>query len=285
LAKAEEQNDNLRDAEMDRLLELTDNLENLQQLTKQALGTGLREIGRGITMIYDNAAQRRENELTAIDKWEEERIKLAGDNQEAIAAIEEEAEQRRNKIRLEQAKADKREALFQIAIQTAINIVKAFPNPISMIVAGILGAAQAAIVASKPLPQFAKGTTNAPEGQAIVGEKGREIVWDKRSNTTYVTPDAPTLTYLSKGSVVIPNDQTERILSTKVDRNEIAYDKSTPTSSKSKGGIDYNRLGSTFEKAVTKIPLHQTTFDADGVREFVKRGNNRTERLNRRYKY
>jgi TP901 family phage tail tape measure protein len=285
LAKAEEQNDNLSDAEMDRLLELTDNLGNLQQLTKQALGTGLREIGRGITMIYDNAAQRRENELTAIDKWEEERIKLAGDNQEAIAAIEEEAEQRRNKIRLEQAKADRREALFQIAIQTAINIVKVFPNALGMIAAGILGAAQAAIVASKPLPQFAKGTTNAPEGQAIVGEKGREIVWDKRSNTTYVTPDAPTLTYLSKGSVVIPNDQTERILSTKVDRNEIAYDKSTPTSSKSKGGIDYNRLGSTFEKAVTKIPLHQTTFDADGVREFVKRGNNRTERLNRRYKY
>jgi TP901 family phage tail tape measure protein len=285
LAKAEEQNDNLSDAEMDRLLELTDNLENLQQLTKQALGTGLREIGRGITMIYDNAAQRRENELTAIDKWEEERIKLAGDNQEAIAAIEEEAEQRRNKIRLEQAKADKREALFQIAIQTAINIVKAFPNPISMIIAGILGAAQAAIVASKPLPQFAKGTTNAPEGQAIVGEKGREIVWDKRSNTTYVTPDAPTLTYLSKGSVVIPNDQTERILSTKVDRNEIAYDKTTISNNRKKEGADLYKLGGMFKEAVREIPLHQTTFDADGVREFVKRGNNRTERLNRRYKY
>jgi hypothetical protein len=110
-------------------------------------------------------------------------------------------------------------------------------------------------------------------------------VWDKRSNTTYVTPDAPTLTYLSKGSVVIPNDQTERILSTKVDRNEIAYDKTTISNNRKKEGADLYKLGGMFKEAVREIPLHQTTFDADGVREFVKRGNNRTERLNRRYKY
>jgi TP901 family phage tail tape measure protein len=263
---------------------LKEELKEYEELTKRGITNGLREVGRLSTLIFDNAAQRRENELIEIDRWEAERIKLAGDNTEAITAIEEEAAERRKEIKRKQAKADRAEALFQIAIQTAINIVRA-TNLFERIAMAALGVAQAAIVASKPLPQFAKGTTNAPEGQAIVGEKGREIVWDKRSNTTYVTPDAPTLTYLSKGSVVIPNNQTERILSTKVDRNEIAYDKSTPTSSKSKGGIDYNRLGSTFEKAVTKIPLHQTTFDADGVREFVKRGNNRTERLNRRYKY
>jgi TP901 family phage tail tape measure protein len=263
---------------------LKEELKEYEELTKRGITNGLREVGRLSTLIFDNAAQRRENELIEIDRWEAERIKLAGDNTEAITAIEEEAAERRKEIKRKQAKADRAEALFQIAIQTAINIVRA-TNLFERIAMAALGVAQAAIVASKPLPQFAKGTTNAPEGQAIVGEKGREIVWDKRSNTTYVTPDAPTLTYLSKGSVVIPNDQTERILSTKVDRNEIAYDKTTISNNRKKEGADLYKLGGMFKEAVREIPLHQTTFDADGVREFVKRGNNRTERLNRRYKY
>jgi TP901 family phage tail tape measure protein len=244
---------------------------------------------RAFDTFFDYRKSKRDEELEALNRWEEERIKLAGDNQEAIAAIREEAELRRKAIMRKQARDEKAAAMFNIALNTAQAIVAALklgpPGVILAIAIGAIGAAQLALVASKKTPQFAKGTTNAPEGQAIVGEKGREIVWDKRSNTTYVTPDAPTLTYLSKGSVVIPNDQTERILSTKVDRNEIAYDKTTISNNRKKEGADLYKLGGMFKEAVREIPLHQTTFDADGVREFVKRGNNRTERLNRRYKY
>jgi TP901 family phage tail tape measure protein len=244
---------------------------------------------RAFDTFFEYRKAKRDEELDAVSRWEEERIKLAGDNQEAIAAIREEAELRRKEIMRKQSRDEKAAAMFNIALNTAQAIVAALKlGPAGLILSvaiGAIGAAQLALVASKKTPEFAKGTTNAPEGQAIVGEKGREIVWDKRSNTTYVTPDAPTLTYLSKGSVVIPNDQTERILSTKVDRNEIAYDKSTISNNRKKEGADLYKLGGMFKEAVREIPLHQTTFDADGVREFVKRGNNRTERLNRRYKY
>jgi TP901 family phage tail tape measure protein len=260
----------------------------LERSFQRSFNIILGSVRRATDTLFDYLGKRFERELAEVDAWEKERIKLAGDNEEAIAAIEEEAARRRAEIKRKEAKQDKAQAIFNIALNTAQAVVAALATIkgialIPFILA--LGAAQAAIVAATPLPQFAKGTTNAPEGQAIVGEKGREIVWDKRSNTTYVTPDAPTLTYLSKGSVVIPNDQTERILSTKVDRNEIAYDKTTISNNRKKEGADLYKLGGMFKEAVREIPLHQTTFDADGVREFVKRGNNRTERLNRRYKY
>jgi TP901 family phage tail tape measure protein len=260
----------------------------LERSFQRSFNIILGSVRRATDTLFDYLGKRFERELAEVDAWEKERIKLAGDNEEAILAIEEEASRRRAAIKKREARQDKAQAIFNIALNTAQAVVAALATIkgialIPFIVA--LGAAQAAAVVATPIPEFAKGTTNAPEGQAIVGEKGREIVWDKRSNTTYVTPDAPTLTYLSKGSVVIPNDQTERILSTKVDRNEIAYDKTTISNNRKKEGADLYKLGGMFKEAVREIPLHQTTFDADGVREFVKRGNNRTERLNRRYKY
>lgn len=64
--------------------------------------------------------------------------------------------------RREAAKADKKKAIFDIAIRTAIAIVSALtsipPNiPLSVAV-GVIGATQAAAVAAKSLPKYAKGT-------------------------------------------------------------------------------------------------------------------------------
>lgn len=70
-------------------------------------------------------------------------------------------------IKLKQAKADQTQALFSIGIQTAINTVKAFPNPLLIALAIAQGALMAAAVLSQPLPEvpaFAKG---------VVGYKGK----------------------------------------------------------------------------------------------------------------
>lgn len=71
---------------------------------------------------------------------------------------------------------------------------------------GIVGAAQIARVAATPLPEFAKGTENSPEGYAIVGEKGTELVTDP-SGKSWLTPAKDTITYLKKGSKVTTNEK------------------------------------------------------------------------------
>jgi TP901 family phage tail tape measure protein len=248
----------------------------------------LQQVSQITRSIFDNQQIARENELRSIDNWEQRRIELAGDNAEAIEAIEKEAEKKRNEVRRRQAIADKKEALFQIAIQTAIGVARAISsaNPILAKIVAALGAAQAAVVAARPLPEFYKGTDNSPEGLAVVGDRyGRELIQDGKTGEYRVTPNKATVQYLSEGSKVFTNKETERILSS-VDHNGIAVGKlSGAAQEKIKPAIDYNRLGKTFEDAVTKIPVSTTNFDQNGVRTFVTKGRNRTERLNNRYKY
>jgi hypothetical protein len=64
----------------------------------------------------------------------------------------------------------------------------------SMFTGGTVGAPSTIAVGNYMMPMFAAGTDSAPGGLAIVGEKGREIV------------------NLPKGSQVVPNEITERLL-------------------------------------------------------------------------
>jgi TP901 family phage tail tape measure protein len=256
-----------------------ENLAKIIQATQQ-------QIARLSTEIFNNQQVKRENELRAIDSWEKRRIELAGDNAEAIKAIEEEAQRKRNEIKVKQAKADKTEALFQIALNTAVGITRAFGNPLLIALVSALGVAQAAVVASRPLPQFYKGTDDSPEGLAVVGDRyGRELIQDGKTGEYRLTPNKATVQYLSEGSKVFTNKETERILSS-VDHNGIAVDKlNNGARVKDVPVVDYDKLGDRFEKAVTKIPVSTTNFDERGVRTFVTKGRSRTERLNNRYKY
>lgn len=91
-----------------------------------------------------------------------------------------------------QATLDRALKVFEITIQTALNIVKVFPNIFLQALAGALGALQIAAVLSAPLPTFKKGTKRKSDtGMAIVGEEGEEAV------------------LLPQGSKVIPHRQTK----------------------------------------------------------------------------
>jgi len=77
--------------------------------------------------------------------------------------------------------------------------------PVLATAIGIAGGVQIAAALAVPIPQFAEGTDNAPEGYAIVGEKGTELVTEP-SGKQWLTPAKDTLTYLKKGSKVTTNE-------------------------------------------------------------------------------
>jgi hypothetical protein len=82
-------------------------------------------------------------------------IQLAGDDAIKKKAIEKNLADEVAKIKRGQAIADKAQALFNIAISTAQNIVKGPSALIPLYIA--LGAIQAAAVAARPIPKFEKG--------------------------------------------------------------------------------------------------------------------------------
>ena len=122
-------------------------------------------------------------------------------------------------IRRKQALADKAQALFSIALNTAIAVsqinaspaVNADPTQIlratlTKLVIG-LGAVQAGIVLATPLPQYAKGkkASDGYEGLAIAGEKGTEMKIDKDGSLQLLTK--PTLIHTKRGDTILSNKE------------------------------------------------------------------------------
>ena len=115
---------------------------------------------RDLSIAITNELFNLTNELgnARIAKLEENaarEIQLAGDDAIKKKAIEKNLADEVAKIKRGQAIADKAQALFNIAISTAQNIVKGPSALIPLYIA--LGAIQAAAVAARPIPKFEKG--------------------------------------------------------------------------------------------------------------------------------
>lgn len=175
-------------------------------------------------------------------------------------------------IKRKQAIIDKEQSLFNIAIATAENIVKA-SNPlmaymIPFIIAS--GLIQAALVASKPLPKYAKGRKNGKGEFAMVGEKGPETMWIPDGAS--IVPNGRRLngqTLSEFGIPELPN----------IDSRWIEQGINS-----GKMSIDYNKLGKAVADNV-KIPnqKHVTVHvDKNGI--IVRDSGNTTNYLNKKYK-
>ena len=94
---------------------------------------------------------------------------------------------KKTEIAKKQAKRDKAQSIFSAIISTAAAIAQALPNIPLSIIAGIMGAAQIAVIASQPLPEYAKGGLTDGAKMYIAGEAGQEWIspnWMLKDKTT-----------------------------------------------------------------------------------------------------
>ena len=115
-------------------------------------------------------------------------------------------------IKQKQWKAEQNAALFQIAIQTGVNVVKAFPGgPILIALAAALGLAQGAFVRAQKPPKFAKGSKGLQKDtHGIVGEAGRELLFMPGGGVALAQKETEGV--FPKGTVIKTNKETEQIL-------------------------------------------------------------------------
>jgi hypothetical protein len=179
--------------------------------------------------IFNRQSVERDMELEAIQQNYDKKMILAGDDKKMQLAAERQMQKEKNKIFIEQAKADKKNALFNIAINTAMAVSKTWAETgVFGIVAQIpvlaMGALQAGLVASRPLPAppaFWMGTDSTPD-TFIAGDKGKELVITK-TGETFVTPNKATMYSGLEGSAVIPNAETLQILANSAMKPESNY--------------------------------------------------------------
>lgn len=188
----------------------------------ELLNMSLQTMGDLYNGFADIQTQRRQNELTQMEDQKNNEVQIAGDNEKAKSRIQNEFDAKQRKLKREQAKQDKINALFNIALNTAMAVTSVLSTGGGTryadfgISAGILsaiviaqGAIQAGLVLAKPLPAYWRGTKNAPGGPALVGDRGAELV-EKDGKYSYF--DKPTVVNLKKGSIVHTASETKRII-------------------------------------------------------------------------
>ena len=107
-----------------------------------------------------------------------------------------------------QAQFEKRWALVQVMINTAVGVMKAAPAIPLMVAIGLMGAVQAAVVAAQSIPAYAKGTDDKghpKDGYAVVGDGLKHEAIITPQGKIYKTPNKPTLVKLQKGAIVKPD--------------------------------------------------------------------------------
>lgn len=198
-----ESNEKLHDQMLRNAAEEADILRQKQDLQAEIMASSF-EIGQN---LFDAQLQRLEMQQAA-------ELKLVGDNAAAKEAIEEKYNKKKIALQRKAALVEKVQGVFSIGIDTARGVMNAISKVstiplVPWIIA--MGALQMAAVASKPLPQYAKGTKYSQSGPAIVGEKGRELMISP-SGQVGLTGSSAELVNLQRGTKIIPAGETATIL-------------------------------------------------------------------------
>jgi len=274
----------------DKLIEGADKSTNRMSerfaVSFQAIGDVAQEV---IGMMQNLENQRSEQQLANLEKEYQTALLFAGESTVAREELERQYDERRKVIQRRQAQQQKQLAIFNILVNTAQGVVSALastpPNIPLSIAIGAIGALQAGIVASQQLPQFYKGTENAPEGWAWTQEKGAEIITDKSGKIKTLGSDkGAQMTYLNKGDKVLTATDTESILFNNelngiLTNNGIS---SAPTVIVN-GGLskeDFNSGISKLSKTINEKEALSIIRDKRGERVYRERQNKRTELLN-----
>ncbi|MBD2703799.1 tape measure protein [Spirosoma sp. BT702] len=237
-----------------------------------------------IAGFFDIQAQFRDQDLQRLEKDKEHELSMSDQSESSKAAIEEKYDRKARELKRKQAADDKAAALFQIAIDTTVAVTKALPNIPLAILIGALGALNAGLVIARPLPEFFKGTSDAPEGPAWVGERGYELIESKKGGKpSYRLAAEKQVAYLNAHDRVYNHAETKRILQVNQD---IAQDvRSAPggslyTPPVIHAGLTESAMRQIMKEAFEAQLLYQTILDEDKLRHFIQKANTRTEYMN-----
>lgn len=192
------------DGTFERLLEGADNFGQEFAVVFLSITEAAQE---AFNFINQASEQRFEDQLERLEREKDVSLQFAGESASAREEIERQYDERRREIQRRQAQQQKQNAIFNILINTAQGITAALtsipPNVPLSIAIGAIGAIQAGVVAAQQIPEFWKGTDNAPQGWALVDEKRPEVHTDSSGNIKSIGSEkGANLRYLNKGDKI-----------------------------------------------------------------------------------
>lgn len=165
------------------------------QVIGEAFQETLNYMQQASDLVFESLQSQVQAEMDALDEEYTTDAEEAKKNANKKYITEEEMEKKKAALQKKQQKYAKAQALINAGINTALSVTNALttsPFPLGLIMASLaaaMGAAQIAVIASKPLAQYAKGRKGGQGEYAVVGERGAELM------------------YIPKGASIVPHDK------------------------------------------------------------------------------
>lgn len=270
----------------DKLIEGADKVSERFAITFQAVGDLSQDV---FNKMVDLSNRRFDIERENLEKSKQIALLFAGDTTSAIQNIEEQYQEKQRAIRNREAQAKKKQAVFNILIDTAQGVVSALastpPNVPLSIAIGVIGALQAGIVNAQEVPQFFKGTDNAPEGIAWTQEKGREIITDKSGKIKSLGSDkGAQLTYLNKGDKVFTAEKSAMMFNENLNNLLVNNGIDMPKIQINNQAITDAQINRIVDTIANKETAN-LNIDKSGLNFYVSNGHSIKERTNNRFTF
>lgn len=236
-----------------------------------------------IQVVRNAQEQAFQAELMRLERSRDTAILFAGESETARAEIDRQYDEKRRALLSRQAKQEKAFAITQSIINTAQGVISALamtpPNVPLSIAIGVIGAAQTALIASQQIPQFYKGTDNAPEGMAWTQERGAELITDKQGRVKSLGSNkGAQLTKLSKGDKVFTAKETKEIMFNNELNGILTNNGIANASTIVNNSVDLSPLRSdiqALERTIKNKPEWSLIRDVQGERLYQKEQGNR----------
>lgn len=172
------------------------------------------EIGNSFTQLR---IQQISDELNALEFARDRELEEAEKTGASKDAINKKFDEERKKLQRKQVIAERANALFSIALNTAIGITNALSKVVTAPLVPFIaaaGAVQAAAVLAAPIPQFDEGIERTPSGKFMVAEKRPELM---KHQGKWGLVKEPTMFKNSPGDTIVSGKETDSILGSMAD--------------------------------------------------------------------
>lgn len=229
--------------------------------------------------FISNASQANfDAEYSRLESQKENALKFAGEGTAARKKIEDDYEKKKKEVANRENKAKQKQAIFNIAIDTAQAVVASFikdPTGITAAIIAALGAAQIGIVAAQKIPQYFDGGVHGG-GLAMINDAGGSNYVE-----TVVTPDGKVQQFKGRDVVADLPKGTEIFTPEQWQQKELEYmlnSRGVMLNNQVSNGMTAEEMDRILSKHFSKIQISKTVYDKKGFTSYVEYQGNKTIR-------
>lgn len=257
-----------------------------QEMERQLVQAGFQVLGEISGAFFEGeAAQRQaavESQLSQLATQREQELSNKNLTETQKKQIEDRFRRQEATVKRNAWMRDRDAKASEALIQGALNILKVFPNPLLMALATITTGISYAKIKGQSVPQFARGTKNAPRGYAWVGEEGPELVQLSGGEKIWSYTHSKKIGGAwNSGLPYTPEQVLSGYVPPSVDPELIA---NTYVNGSGQLAIDYEKLGRAIAKYVPEPVQNNLSIDKNGLNHHIQQAGSRTKIMNQRYK-